>query len=77
LRSGRILEAIRGSRASSLRFISIHEDDEAWYVLTGALVVRTDDHDYRLGALHLLEQPDESTIAAMFEEHASSYLGWP
>jgi mannose-6-phosphate isomerase-like protein (cupin superfamily) len=92
-----------------------HEDDEAWYVLTGALVVRAHDHDHRLGpggavlvprgvahtywnptgepstyllvmtrriqsligALHSLEQPDESTIAAVFEEHASSYLGWP
>jgi uncharacterized cupin superfamily protein len=92
-----------------------HEDDEAWYVLTGGLVVRAGERDHRLGAggavlvprgvahtywnptseptayvlimtrqiqslinaLHSLAQPDETTIAALFEEHASEYLGWP
>lgn len=108
-----------GGDPESPRFIAPlhvhHEDDEAWYVLTGELVVRSHNHDHRLtaggavlvprgvvhtywnptaeastyllvmtrriqsliNALHSLEQPDESTIATVFEEHASSYLGWP
>ncbi len=108
-----------GGDSQSPRFIAPlhihHEDDEAWYVLTGELVVRSADRDHLLGAggavlvprgvahtywnptaepstyllvmtrriqaligaLHSLERPDESTVAAVFEEHASSYLGWP
>jgi uncharacterized cupin superfamily protein len=91
-----------------------HEDDEAWDVLAGELVVRSGERDHRLGAggavlvprgvahtywnpttepttyllvmtrriqalitaLHSLDQPDERTVGAVFQAHASSYLGW-
>jgi mannose-6-phosphate isomerase-like protein (cupin superfamily) len=108
-----------GGDPASPRFIAPlhihHEDDQAWYVLAGALVVRAGECDHRLGAggavlvprgvahtywnptseptayvlimtrriqsliaaLHSLPQPDEATTAALFEEHASEYLGWP
>ena len=108
-----------GGDPESPRFIAplhIHdEDDEAWYVLAGELVVRAGESDHRvpaggavlvprgvphtywnptaqptryllvmtrqiqslIGCLHMLDQPDERTVAAVFEQHASRYLGWP
>jgi mannose-6-phosphate isomerase-like protein (cupin superfamily) len=43
-----------GGDPESPRFIAPlhvhHEDDEAWYVLTGELVVRSHNHDHRLTA---------------------------
>jgi mannose-6-phosphate isomerase-like protein (cupin superfamily) len=90
-------------------------DDEAWYVLEGALVVRSGDRDIQIpaggaaivprgtphtywnpqpgptryllvmtpriraliDALHALDGPTPETVAAVFEEHESEYLGWP
>ncbi len=90
-------------------------DDEAWYVLEGALVVRSGDRDVEvpaggavivprgtphtfwnpqpgptryvlvmtprirslIDALHALGGPTPETVAAVFEEHESEYLGWP
>jgi hypothetical protein len=44
---------------------------------TTYLLVMTRRIQSLIDALHSLEQPDESTIATVFEENASTYLGWP
>lgn len=92
-----------------------HEDDEAWYVLSGALGVRLGERELEvpaggaaiaprgtpytywnavpeetryllvmtprlrrlIDALHALTERNEQSVAAVFSEHASEYLGWP
>ncbi len=92
-----------------------HDDDEAWYVLEGTLVVRLGERDVEvpaggaviaprgtphtywnprpdplryvlvmtrrisrmIEALHAGAARDEQSVAALFAEHRSEYLGWP
>jgi mannose-6-phosphate isomerase-like protein (cupin superfamily) len=92
-----------------------HDDDEAWYVLEGALRVRVGDEDVLvaaggavlvprgtphtywnpespptryvlvmtrridalIAALHAVAAPGPESIAAIFRDHRSEYLGWP
>jgi uncharacterized cupin superfamily protein len=44
---------------------------------TAYVLVMTRRIQSLIAALHSLPQPDEATTAALFEEHASEYLGWP
>jgi len=44
---------------------------------TRYLLVMTREIQSLIDDLHALDRPDESTIAAVFEDHASTYLGWP
>ena len=44
---------------------------------TGYVLIMTRQIQSLIIALHSLPRPDEATIAALFEEHASEYLGWP
>ena len=60
------------------------DDDEAWYVLSGALRVRVGDRDVGVpaggGVLVPRGTPhsrDEETLSATFAAHESEYLGWP
>lgn len=92
-----------------------HEDDEAWYVVEGRLIVRMGEEDYSvpaggavlvprgtphtywnpnpdptryvlvmtprierlIAALHALAEPSPQTLADVYAEHRSEYLGWP
>jgi mannose-6-phosphate isomerase-like protein (cupin superfamily) len=44
---------------------------------TTYLLVMTRRIKSLIDMLHSVQSPDEATIAAVFEAHASSYLGWP
>ena len=44
---------------------------------TTYLLVMTRRIKSLIDTLHSVQSPDEKTIAAVFEAHASSYLGWP
>jgi mannose-6-phosphate isomerase-like protein (cupin superfamily) len=96
--------------------LHIHrDDDEAWYVLEGVLLVRLGQRDVEvpaggaviaargtphtwwnpspaptryllvmtprirdlIDAIHALESGSDDAMRAVFEAHASTYLGWP
>jgi hypothetical protein len=44
---------------------------------TAYVLIMTRQIQALINALHSLPQPDEAAIAALFDEHASEYLGWP
>jgi mannose-6-phosphate isomerase-like protein (cupin superfamily) len=77
--------ADRGGGADPPLYIAplhIHrDDDEAWCVLEGRLVVRLGGRDVELGpgdgVMALRGVPHAGDHAAIFAAHASELLGWP